>query len=99
MSDPALQRLRAGLATLEAALEDGDLAAAERSLAGYDRSLRTYLHERGRTAPLDALGELLRLQGALMARMRQQRDGIAGELRRLRRAGSASRAYVQADAR
>lgn len=99
MSDPALQQLRAGLGSLEQALAQGDLAAAERSLAGYDRSLRQYLQERGRAAPVDALRDLLRLQGALIARMRRQRDGVAVELRKLRRAGSASRAYVQGDAR
>ena len=98
MSDPGLQHLRSELDALGAALDADDLAAADRVAAAYDSALRRYLEQRGSNAPVSALRELLQLQNELVARMRDQRDRVAGELRRMRKAGAASRAYATAGA-
>lgn len=96
--DPGLTGLHAGLDTLGSALDDDDLAEAGEVMAAYDRSLRHYLEQRGREAPIDAIRELLRMQNDLLLRMASRRRGIAGELERVRRAGEASRAYAAAGA-
>ena len=63
-------------------------------MADYDRSLRAFLEERGSEAPVAGIRDLLRMQNQILLRMDTLRRGVAGELGRMRRAGTASRAYA-----
>jgi len=94
MNDAGLQQLRAGLDALGAALDADDLAAADGMAADYDVALRRYLELRGQEAPVPALRELLGMQNELLGRMRGKRDGLGAKLRRMQKAGEASRAYA-----
>ena len=97
-ADGGLAALHAGLGTLDAALDLDDLATASEAMAAYDRSLRAYIDQRGREAPVAGIRELLRLQNQVLLRMDGLRRDVAGELGRMRRAGQASRAYAEAGA-
>lgn len=96
MSEPTLQQLHAELDALGGALDASDAGGADEIVRAYDRNLRRYVEQRGRAAPLEALRDLLRIQNGLLARMREQRGVLAGDLRRVRRSGAASRAYASA---
>lgn len=95
MSERELQDLRARLEALGAALDAGDLARAELVAGDYDGALRRYV-ENCSPASIAPLQELLRMQNALLARMQDQHESTGGELRRMRQAGAASRAYAAA---
>lgn len=93
--DPGLQALHARLDAIAGALDTDDLAAAAAAAADYDAELRGYLAAcTPGQAPTEALRELLQLQNALLLRMAERQEGIAGELRQVRKAGRASRAYA-----
>ncbi|WP_407351606.1 hypothetical protein [Luteimonas sp. R10] len=95
MSEPTLGRLYAGLEALAEALEQDDFASAESLLAQYDRELRVYVEAVGAAAPLGALRTMLQMQNSLAARMQERQRGIAAELRDMRQAGNAARAYSE----
>lgn len=95
MSDGQLRDLRSRLEALGAALEAGDLARADQVASDYDSALRRCVESCG-PASIPSLQELLRMQNELLARMQDQHESTGGELRRMRQAGAASRAYAAA---
>ncbi|NZA27905.1 hypothetical protein H0E84_16115 [Luteimonas sp. SJ-92] len=95
MSEPTLGHLQAGLDALAEALDQDDFAPAGSLLAQYDRDLRAYVETVGGNAPLGALRAMLQMQNSLAARMQERQRGIAAELRDMRQAGHAARAYSE----
>lgn len=94
MDGSGLQHLHRALDRLSAAVDEDDLEAAERMMADYDGNLREYLQQQGPQAPLAPLRELLQMQEDVVRHMHLRQRTIGAELERMRKAGTASRAYA-----
>lgn len=91
----ALAATYSTLDALRAAVEAQDHERAGQLMQAYDRSLRETVA--AGEASRDDLETLADAQHRVFKRFVALRDGAADELRRARRAGSAARAYLQAD--
>ena len=94
MSLPSLQDLHAGLDHLDGALAGDDILGAAEIMAAYDAQLRRYIEDGARSAPVEALRNLLQVQNDLLARMHDRKDLLCREARQTQRVGHASRAYA-----
>lgn len=97
MNLPGHDALHDQLDALGVAVDAGDMDTAAQCMTDYDAALRCYMEATAPHTPLDVLRELLKLQNALLLRMRERQAEIGALLRQSHRQDSASRAYADVE--